>query len=894
MTREAEQEIRSPLVGDAAQELPFVARAGELDELLECLTSSRCGVVVSGPKGTGRTRLAAEFAARVRASGTKVVEIAATAAARHVEFASFAAALHSPGAASMSDDATPQTLGDGFERLCRTYGPERFVVVIDDLQHLDDTSLLLVHQLMTARAAFILMTAPAVGPLPDTIESLWRAGLVTQNDLAPFDLVETGLFCTAALGQVVDAPTRRRLGVMSGGNLVYLRELIAAGRATGVLAKRGDVWSWHGPITPGPRLSRLVDAYLGGCEDPTRPVLELLAVAATVELDVLIELVDADLIDDSERRGFVRVTSESGPLAAYLAQPMYGLVLTSGLSEIAMRRTSAMLADALAASGRDRPGDALRIARLEIAAGRSGGPTRMLQAASEARSLGDLETCERLCRAALAAGADAEAAIELDECLIWQGRFSEVSVCDPPERLAELSPTLMARRARADASTALLGGGDAAAALDVLARAEHLLGDHPLVADVQSHRAEIAMFSARFETAITVARAVLADESALAVARATAYGALVPSLALTGRCDEADAVAAVGLDFVLSQPEPPLWEGAGVMVGQFLAALLAGRLSNVEPIVEELYSEAAARPLDAMRGVWALMLGRSAVARGDLDRALALLSESAALLRANDPGRVLPWCLGTLAQAAGQAGKTRLALAAVHELDAERIEAMRAFDTDIGIGCAWALEADGRTDDARRTALECVASALESGAFGAAAWASHEAVRLGVESDMVRSPMSAGGSDGDLAAITKDLRDVIARRDASELVVRAERLAACGAHLWAAELAALAVVYADDGGSIAARALLTRSRELAACPGARTPMLTRALQESVRANLSTRELEVSRLAARGFANPAIAEQCFISRRTVENHLASIYRKLGVSTRAELAELMSTT
>lgn len=50
--------------------------------------------------------------------------------------------------------------------------------------------------------------------------------------------------------------------------------------------------------------------------------------------------------------------------------------------------------------------------------------------------------------------------------------------------------------------------------------------------------------------------------------------------------------------------------------------------------------------------------------------------------------------------------------------------------------------------------------------------------------------------------------------------------------------------------------------------------------------LSTRELEVLRLAARGFTNKAIGVQLDISDRTVQGHLASIYGKLAVGNRTE--------
>jgi DNA-binding NarL/FixJ family response regulator len=48
--------------------------------------------------------------------------------------------------------------------------------------------------------------------------------------------------------------------------------------------------------------------------------------------------------------------------------------------------------------------------------------------------------------------------------------------------------------------------------------------------------------------------------------------------------------------------------------------------------------------------------------------------------------------------------------------------------------------------------------------------------------------------------------------------------------------------------------------------------------------LTTREAEVPRLVADGLNDPQVAEQLFISRRTVHAHLRSIYQKLGVTTR----------
>ena len=52
--------------------------------------------------------------------------------------------------------------------------------------------------------------------------------------------------------------------------------------------------------------------------------------------------------------------------------------------------------------------------------------------------------------------------------------------------------------------------------------------------------------------------------------------------------------------------------------------------------------------------------------------------------------------------------------------------------------------------------------------------------------------------------------------------------------------------------------------------------------------LTDRERQIARLAANGVPSREIADQLYISTRTVENHLQRVYAKLGVTGRAELA------
>lgn len=52
-------------------------------------------------------------------------------------------------------------------------------------------------------------------------------------------------------------------------------------------------------------------------------------------------------------------------------------------------------------------------------------------------------------------------------------------------------------------------------------------------------------------------------------------------------------------------------------------------------------------------------------------------------------------------------------------------------------------------------------------------------------------------------------------------------------------------------------------------------------------SLTDSELGVARLAAQGLTNRQIGDRLFISRRTVGTHLAHVFQKLEISSRAQL-------
>jgi DNA-binding CsgD family transcriptional regulator len=132
----------------------------------------------------------------------------------------------------------------------------------------------------------------------------------------------------------------------------------------------------------------------------------------------------------------------------------------------------------------------------------------------------------------------------------------------------------------------------------------------------------------------------------------------------------------------------------------------------------------------------------------------------------------------------------------------------------------------------------------------------------------------------------------------------AAAMSEAGAHLERASvLLDLGAALRRAGRRTDAREALSEAADLAKARGAE-PLVAEALDE-LRAcgarprrvmrtgveSLTPRERRVVELAAEGLTNRAIAGQLFVTANTVEMHLSNAYRKLGVSGRAELPDVL---
>ena len=125
-----------------------------------------------------------------------------------------------------------------------------------------------------------------------------------------------------------------------------------------------------------------------------------------------------------------------------------------------------------------------------------------------------------------------------------------------------------------------------------------------------------------------------------------------------------------------------------------------------------------------------------------------------------------------------------------------------------------------------------------------------------------------------------------ARRDPEVLLDAAEAQLAAGFNRHAWELAELA--RASDSNGAFGRRIAAVGRQSKDHLGAAAPGSAAALAPSP---LTQRETEVARLAGRGLSDREIADDLVLSIRTVQSHLASAYRKLGITSRNELGSLL---
>lgn len=875
------------LSGPVFGEFPLVGRGVELDTIVSGVAGPGPRTfVLAGAAGVGKSRLAAEAAKAAAGLGHATAHVIATRAAASIPFGPFAAFLPA------SENLHPELLGllrQASEAISERAGPaRRLVLVVDDAHLLDDGSAALVHQVVQEGSCSVLATVRTPGPAPDPVTALWKEGLAERIDLGVLSEDEVQDLAAGVLGGPVAGASVRRLWQASGGNALYVRELLIGAVGSGALEDDRGIWTLRLPLTAPDRLIELVTARLEGLAPGTVAALELLAAGEPLGLSLLESMTVPEALEDAERQGLIEVAQDGGRAQARLAHPVYGEVLRRRTPRSRLRRICTTLAEAVESTGMRRREDLLHVGRWRLDGGAGGDPALLTEAARRARQMFDMDLAARLARAAFNAGGGVQAGIVLGEAEFASGRAQEAEAV-----LAGLIPLCASDAELASVANArayIFGNlmGDPAAAAAVLDEALAAVTDPAARRRLSGRAAMNRLFAGEPEPALAAVASSLDSDDPETACRSSYISSM--ALALMGRSQEAVSIARRGLEIHrrwhssdrIQLPEAQL-------IGAVLGHAGSGYLSQAEADAAMGFQACIEAGDKEGQATFSLLRGWVRVGQGRLAAASRVFREGASINRDLRDVIALRWCLGGLALAEGMKGDRDAAAAAVAELDEVPPNSLTIFEADLpDRGRAWASVAAGEVSLARTMLSEAAGRAASGHLWVAQAHLLHDCARLGApESAAIRLAELAAILDSKLIGAFAAHATALALRSAPGLESAAEDFRTLGAWLLAAEAStAAAVIYRAQGQARRASAAAAKATEFAAmCGQVRTPGLSGGPEAE---RLTLREREVAGLAAAGASNKEIAARLHVSTRTVENHLQSSYAKLGVTSREQLA------
>lgn len=907
----SDRDVLAPGAGRHVEAGPSRALVGRDEELAWALSRVRpgCGVVIAGESGIGKTRLAEAIADRSRANGAAVVRLVGTASLQSVPLGVLAWLLPSaptsdataePSSASGDAERSLEHLSAACEALAARAADDQLVLVLDDAHWLDDAMLAVAWQLVLAGEIALVATVRSGEPAPELLTSLWKDEVCERLDLQPLSASQVAELASVRLGGRFDAATLDRLTEVTAGNPLYLRELLGELIRAGALRRHGDAWTWDGQLVVGERLAELLDRRIGGLSDAATELAVLVALGEPLPAAVMGQLAGAAVIREAHQQG-VLVTERGPGSTVRLRHPLLGAALLDRYPDTGPRLRR--LAEAMTAMSDPSDADIVRGARWGLEAGAP--DADQLARAARLTAVVDHGGANRLAAAAVDADDTIARRLLQVETLVTALRYDSALEClDVIDRLlAALDPhrlgdggavrlgatTIDQARVTADLwRISCLGWGrrDFAA---VRAVVDRWPDGHPAKPMLEAHWTAVLAFHGD-QSGAARARELIHHPDRAVSFRALSAADLADCLA--GRAETCIARAERLLADVIEAGGPSRkarWVLAPLLRGLYLAGRLEEFGSYLDVAVGQVTSRAVPSGYLAIpQGVHALTQGRAAAAVSHLEHAV----------QQGHAGELEPWwhrfATAALGEAYALAGRVREAAAVAAESDeigaTLGLLGPRPEDLDSRRSLVWVETAvHGRY--AGRAAAEAEADrCAEVGAPMFELLVRHDAVRLGSPAERHADRIAAlgAGIEGRWPAPITAQTLGIAAQDPTRLEEAAEEFAAMGAWMLGAEAAArAAAVHEARGNAAGRRRLEARAGALSArCDGIASPVMG---SPPGLLGLTEREREVAELAAAGRSSRAIADELFLSVRTVDNHLGRIYAKLGIRRRTELPD-----
>lgn len=861
---------------------PFVARDAELREAAQALRGDFRGVVLAGGAGVGKSALARVLAEQMEADGHPVRFVLGTETGQAVPLGAFLHAL------TLTDAHDPTVmLAAAHEALAAE--PD-LVIVVDDAQHLDQLSALLVQQLAVHSAAKLIVTIQNRVPTSDAVTALWKEQLLLRFDLEPFTRAQTAELMAAVLHGDVDPRAVGELHRFSSGSPLYLRGVVNAALGDEAFVRDEGRWRLCGPLRASADLHALINSRFDTLTPNERDVVDMVSTAEVLDFDVLAAVCELDAIASVERRGAIQVLNDAACTLVQPGHPLIGEVARERCSKTRTRQINTQLASLLA-THLQSPGNAavpdvrgrIQLARFMVGGDVPADPDVIADAAASAVTMSNLTLGEELARYAVDHGAGMSAVIVLADAMSWQGRGEEAeqllarSVPDPDDE------AMLARWGCLRASNLFFGCARPDAAHEVLSMLREHLHSPQTVSLVAAMEAVFAFHTGELEKAITLGTAVLEQK---VPPTATVWAALATSsaLALSGRSDEAAAVARVGelaAEHCVSG-SPRYW----FVFARVSAALGDVELDKAHGICDAYVEKAAGSP--QAEAIGTALHGRVELARGRLASACDALQTAVWATPQGLPPGWLMVVVACLAQAEGMRGDGVAAAAALARAEAAAAGPRDVFRPELELGRAWVAAATGETGLAVTHAVQAADLAAASGMEAIELTALHTALRFGDSSGHERIQQLVRRRGTRVAEAVGAHSLGLTRHDPALLVAAADRFEALGALVLAADAAADAArMYAEAGCRGSELEAAARALWLGGQTGAHTPALRCAGDPLP---LTHREWEIADLVGVGLSNRQIAGRLCLSVRTVDGHLYRMFAKLGVEDRDHLARL----
>ncbi|MEV6317850.1 LuxR C-terminal-related transcriptional regulator [Streptomyces sp. NPDC051776] len=863
---------------------PLTGRRSELRLFRECLVGSRHNAyLIHGDAGTGKTRLADECMEIAVDEGHVSSRAVASTAARTIPLGAIAHLL--PSGIDVSD---PVSLYDETARhLVAQAGDSRPAVwFVDDLHLLDATSVTLLAQLLETGVLFLVGTVRNGVALSDLVESIERGDRGSRVDLQAWSLEQVETVLHTVLGGPVEMWTAHHLHSTSGGNALYLRELVRGALDSEVLVGEGGVWRLVGKVESTRRLAEIINARIRAVSPAGRAVLDRIAVCGPISVGDLDEELLAGLVE----LDVVRVRTDRRRMEVDLAHSLYGEVLRSSMGQMQERRILLESIQRLENFGARRREDRLRIVMWQLDATGMADREHLQNALQMARHAQDFASVARLAQALRQLDPGSGPRAIHGEALFELGRFGEADrvLYEAIEAAQEDEELLLAVTLRAQCLA--WGALRVDDALDVVQQARARLQSSVADESLRVIEAHLRTFAGE----VTQILELLPDVEGMTHPRARIVGALCKACALAEVGRTAEALALTEHNW---HEDLPASEAVGCsdprmrLMVRVQVLCVAGRVEEGRQLGETTYAEVAADRSLIVQTWLALALGKLEFLAGNLQRAHSWYVNAAAL--ASDhyfPGP--HWLalsgLALVAAAMGDVGACDKYAGQAQEF---RPSGQRRLD--VAAVPAWRMAAAGNLSAARNALAEVANLAHEIGAFTTESIHLFSIARLGdVSSVHPRLANLAERSDSLMTGLQAEHVEALHKRCPDQLVSVAKRFEEAGFPLMAADSYAKASeVLTAAGKRRQATVAVTHATRLAdGCEGAQG--VAAGLTPSPEP-LTAREREIALLAVQGFTNKQIAEQLVLSSRTVGNHLYSIYQKLGMANRGELRAAQGT-